>query len=481
MPGKIIDSIKSFLSERGGLYFKDHDLDNLQKGIGERMSELNIPSPAAYYSLLLSSEKREEELRELLNILTINHTYFFRNEPQFKALRKVVLPEIIAGKKGLCGKPLVRIWSAGCSTGEEPYSIAITAKELMDEIPGGFDIHILATDASEKALRAAGKGEFAWNPVKQIPAEYAGKHFDFKGREGSGGKYMIKPEIRSMVTFGYFNLIEDDFPKGFDIIFCRNVVIYFDHANTAKVMRNFHSSLNPDGRIFIGYSESLHYLRDEFEMVSWEDAIYYGKRSIPRSGSGKGFPVKPFEAIPFEPLPAPAYSGSVETAQEFIAKAVESAGLKKYADSIDFIDKAIKLDRKAHRAYVLKAEIYMNTSDHARARKELEKAGDINSMAPEVYYFLGCIDIEEKKAGSAKENLRKALYIDGKFVPARIMLANIHKGEGKTGEAIREYRNSLKYLLAVSPENILPYSGGFSVVSIIGVCRDNIERLKENL
>jgi Tfp pilus assembly protein PilF len=215
-------------------------------------------------------------------------------------------------------------------------------------------------------------------------------------------------------------------------------------------------------------------------MVSWEDAIYYGKRSGPRGEAGKAFPlpVKPFDVIPIEISSHTQAAGSNETASEYVAKAIGSAGLKKYSDAIDFIDKAINLDRKAHGPYVLKAEVYMNTSEYARARKELEKAGDMNSVAPEVYYFLGCIDIEEKKAESAKNNLRKALYIDGRFVPARIMLANMHKGEGRTTEAIREYRNSLKALLARKPDDVLAYSGGFSVVSLIGVCRDNLERLK---
>jgi chemotaxis protein methyltransferase CheR len=186
-----------------------------------------------------------------LNRLTINHTYFFRNEAQFKALEERVLPELIERKRSSVGRehvgrgtsnvqrptsygterPTLRIWSAGCSTGEEPYSIAISLRETIPDIDE-WDVQIFATDASEEALSRARRGIYGKNAVKPVSEERLEKYFTESADRDRSTKYEVRSTIKKMVTFNFHNLIEDEFQFGFDIIFCRNVVIYFEMDTT---------------------------------------------------------------------------------------------------------------------------------------------------------------------------------------------------------------------------------------------------------
>ena len=235
---------KSFVAGRGGLYFKDHDLRQLEEGINSRMASCGLNTPAAYYNFLTTSQRREDEFRELLNLITINHTYFFRNQTHFRALKERILPEIIQRRLSASQqqRPSLRIWSAGCSSGQEPYSIAILVKELLENL-AGWDILILATDASQEALEAARKANYSESSVKHTPGEYLNKYFSQKQTVGQSKQFLLRDEIKNMVSFGYLNLMDEDYPSGFDIIFCRNVVIYFELETTVKVMNRIHSKI----------------------------------------------------------------------------------------------------------------------------------------------------------------------------------------------------------------------------------------------
>ena len=173
-------------------------------------------------------------------------------------------------------KPTLRIWSAGCSTGEEPYTIAMVIRDSIPDI-NSWDIHILATDASQEALARASKGIYSLNSMRLVDMEHKGLYFKERGRSAQDERYEIDDSIKKMVTFGYHNLIDDDYPAGFDIVFCRNVVIYFELETTIKVMTKIRDSLNDNGYLFIGYSETLYFLHDKFKMISRDEAIYYRK------------------------------------------------------------------------------------------------------------------------------------------------------------------------------------------------------------
>ncbi|MEI8350136.1 MAG: CheR family methyltransferase [Candidatus Omnitrophota bacterium] len=503
--------LKNFITNRSGLYFRDHEIKNLQDVIAKRMAVRGLDSVFTYYTYLTSSPEREEEFRQLLNALTVNHTYFFRNESQFKALREKVLPEIIQRKLTQFGnrppvfestdnsqnvttdllarKPTLRIWSAGCSSGEEPYSIAMVVRDIIPDIEN-WDIHILATDAATESLDRAQKGVFNANAVKLVPKQCLERYFDLD-TSGHSKSYAVKNDIKEMVHFVFHNLIEDEFPQGFDIIFCRNVVIYFEFETIVNTMYKFHSSLFDGGYLFIGYSENLHFMRDKFTMVSWDEAIYYRKETA--SVSPVTLTIEhPAEKVDLEEIieelsrcEAKVELGIISgkqitpgNAEELITDIIKYTHLKKYTQALALAEEAIRLYQNTLEPYYLAAEIYINQGNFTAAKGMLMSALRLNPLFAAAHYLFGCVYIEEEEPDKAKESFRKALYLDKDFSLAHFYLANLYRTEDSLQEAIREYRNTLKGLSKYSLDAIIAYSGGFSVATLANICRDNIERLK---
>jgi len=492
-PADLRQRLKSFITERSGLYFKDHDLNGLDNVVRDRMKAHSFDSALSYYNYLTTSEERDEELRELFNLLTVNHTYFFRNEPHFKALKEKVLPEIIQKKIKQAGKekPSLRIWSAGCSSGEEPYTIAITLQELISDLEN-WGIQIIATDASSEALGKARKGLYSENSVKTVSKNYLDKYFSVEPGHSHSLRYAVSNRIKDMVNFGYHNLMEEGYPLSFDIIFCRNVVIYFDFGTCLKVMERFHRSLNEGGYLFIGYSETLHFLPDKFKMISWEDAIYYRKaQGVEEAGLALAKPSLPeknidqiLEEISRKQVLAELEAEAKKIAlppkkiEEFLIEINKAFYLKKYNAALGLIDEALAIDKKAIDVYYIAAEIYVNQANFTLAKDKLSSALKMNPLFAPAHYLFGCINIEEGVLDRAVESFKKALYIDKGFLAAYFYLANAHKLGGRADDAIRGYRNTLKLLSRLSSEEIVPYSGGFEAATLMNICRDNIERLK---
>jgi len=482
------NQFKNFVAGRGGLYFKDHDLRNLENAISARMKERGIHSLPGYYAYLTTSDEKENEFRELLNLITINHTYFFRNEPQFKAFSEKVLPEVIAQKlREASGeeKPSLRIWSAGCATGEEAYSIAMVVNDLITDIES-WDVHILATDASENALQGARKGLYRQNSSKHVDEEHIARYFTKES-----DKYAVRDTIKNMVTFAYLNLMDEEYPAGFDVIFCRNVVIYFEFETTLKVMNKLFSSLTDDGYMFIGYSETLQFMQDRLHMVSWKDAIYY-RKGLPGKPEKAAPPIPPKEEINIdevlEEISRAEAEANIEAEtkkapppekiEDMIVQIIKKIHTKDYDGALALAEEAISADRKALDPYFLAAEIFINQGKTDEAKSKLTNVLKIDSLFAPAYYLYGCIYMEENDPENAKKNLKKALFIDKKFLLAHFYLAQVFKSEGRARDAIREYRNTLKLLSGESPGDIVAYSGGFNAATFMSVCRDNLERLK---
>jgi len=493
---------KTLISSRCGLYFRDYNLKDLEAVLGKRMAFHRFDAPLSYYQYLTGGDKCEEEFRELLNLLTVNHTYFFRNEPQFKAFKEKILPEIIqretkdrpksAGASlqtpsGL-RKPKLRIWSAGCSSGEEPYSIAILVREAIQDLEN-WDVEILATDVSSNALDRARAGVYGKTAIRSVPADYLDRYFTLKpGREP---QYEIAGLIKRMIGFSYLNLIEDVYPAGFDVIFCRNVVIYFDLETTMKVMNAFHSSLRDDGTLFIGYSESLQFVCDRFKMQDWEDAIYYRKgtrEAIPKFEMPKAISERVSKFIEeiskaavaadekkAEPLKKCKTRKEIESLRIEIVKSIY---LKRYHTALSLLDEALLADPEAMDLYYLAGEVYSNLGRFKEAREHLEKALKLNSLFAPAHYLESVISVEQNELEKAKKSLKKALFLDKDFAMAHFSLANLHRNQGSVQESIREYRNTLRTLSGQAQSDLVAYSGGFNAATLASVCKDNIERLK---
>jgi chemotaxis protein methyltransferase CheR len=229
----------------------------LEGRIRRRLKELTIPSYKKYCNYLFTRQGQKAELINLLDVVTTNKTDFFREPRHFEFLTSIALPKMIAASANR--RPLL-VWSAGCSTGEEPYTLAMVLNEFAAEHPG-FSFRLLATDVSTIVLRKAALAIYSGETIQPVPPELRVKYF-LHGREPSSSRVRIVPELRCLVEFRRLNLMENDYnlTEKAGIIFCRNVIIYFDRPTQQRILSKLTRYLAPGGYLFVGHSETLHEL-----------------------------------------------------------------------------------------------------------------------------------------------------------------------------------------------------------------------------
>jgi chemotaxis protein methyltransferase CheR len=254
---------RDLIYSESGITFTATNRSILESRLKERLREKGLGDIKTYFAKIKSDSG---ELKGFLDSITTNLTRFFRNQAQFDAFEHYVIPEVmkIRGSPGT-----IRIWSAGCSTGEEPYSLAMLLTEI---VPRPWNFEILASDISLKCLMTAKEGFYPDNRLEGIPPAYLVKYFN----KVDGG-YKIKPEIQAKIKFDYHNLKNDSQQRNLDVVFCRNVIIYFDDVAQAAVMKRFWDSMASKSFLFIGHSESLFGMDTKFEFVKTEWATLYRK------------------------------------------------------------------------------------------------------------------------------------------------------------------------------------------------------------
>jgi chemotaxis protein methyltransferase CheR len=267
--------LRDFIYELSGIFIADNRKYLLENRLGNRLKEHNLKTFGEYFYFLKFDSGRKDELSRLFEVITTNETSFFRNPPQLKVFQEIILPlHLEALRKKRIRR--LRIWSAGCSTGEEPYTLSIILHEVLRSEISTWDIKITANDLSEAVLASARRGLYTDYSLRTTPPEIKAKYFDDQG----GGKYIISPEIKKLVSFGQINL-NDVFQlkrvEPSNIIFCRNVIIYFDEAMKKRVIGAFYDNLLPGGHLFIGHSESLHNITRAFKPIHHPGTIVYFK------------------------------------------------------------------------------------------------------------------------------------------------------------------------------------------------------------
>jgi len=260
---------RNLIYAESGIYLKDTRKDYLENRLVKRMRDIGIASPYWYYKYVI--QRKKTELLILLDLLTVNETSFFRNKPQMDLFVKVILPELVRRKRP-DGQKKLMIWSAGCSTGEEPYSIAMA---VLETVPwnAGWEVRVFGSDLSLSALEVAAKGEYSGEKI--IGA--ADEHYLERYFEKKGDKYRVKDVVRKMVVFDLHNLKTDVGLRNLDVIFCRNVMIYFDAEEQRRLVRKFYESLEPGGYLLLGHAESLHGMNTGLRFVYSKNATAYKK------------------------------------------------------------------------------------------------------------------------------------------------------------------------------------------------------------
>lgn len=276
MTDKLFDDWRKYIYECTGIYFQDNKKYLLESRLQKRINHLGINSFEKYFDMVKISSQKEIELKFLYEAITINETFFFRNQPQLDALVSSIIPDLINQKLKLNnGFPKIKIWSAASSSGEEAYSIAIVLNELIKPKFPTLQFEIVGTDINQAVVDTAKSGIYKDYSIRNTPPYFLKKYF-----KTNNGHYEIDPQLKRVVNFQILNLYDDLMMRkmlNFDIVFCANVLIYFDLKSKMKVVSHIFNSLNKNGYLFIGYSETLHGISKAFKLVSYPKTVGYKK------------------------------------------------------------------------------------------------------------------------------------------------------------------------------------------------------------
>ena len=274
MSDETFKNLRDLIYNLSGIYFTESKRYLLEGRIAKRVTARNLKTFEDYIRFI-QSPFGKQELNYLYEAITINETYFFRAEQQFEALEKVLIPEILREKTTITPMITFRVWSAASSTGEEAYTIAMIIKEKIQPQFPKVQFQIVGSDINTKVIEAARKGIYKDYAIRNVPPLYLNKYF-----HKDGNLYVLDESIKSMVRFVQINLFDPLQVKTMsncDVIFCANVLIYFDLPSKQKVVQNLYDALNKGGYLFIGYSESLHGVTQAFKLIHLSKAMAYKK------------------------------------------------------------------------------------------------------------------------------------------------------------------------------------------------------------
>ncbi|MGD0416291.1 MAG: protein-glutamate O-methyltransferase CheR [Terriglobales bacterium] len=282
--------LQALVYQECGMHFDERRTSFLQDRLQRRLKECQLDTFYSYYRLLIS-QPGKQELSRLLENLTVNETSFFRNKAQLDLFQRDVMDDLLRRKQASRDYS-IRIWSAGCSTGQEPYTLAMQVSDAMSYyflrnplhfespvpkplVPAPWRVEILASDINYSVLRAAQEGSYSEQQMLGVDYGYRLRYFD-----KVGDRYAVKKNVKELVHFDFHNLKTEYLPQRNDIIFCRNVMMYFDEAEQKRLVEKFYRCLNPQGYLFVGHAESLLGLTEKFQMVHRNNGTAYQRVEV---------------------------------------------------------------------------------------------------------------------------------------------------------------------------------------------------------
>ncbi len=437
----LLSRLCDFVSSRMALQFPRKRWGELESKVGAAAREFGHADRAEFIEWLISSTPSRKEIEILASHLTIGETYFWREPQVFEALEGQVLPELIRARR--TGERRLRIWSAGCATGEEPYSIAIAVCRVLPAREN-WNITILATDINPLLLRRAAAGIYGGWSFRNTPHWLQESYFTLR----KDGQHELSPEIRKMVTFAYLNLAEDLYPSplnntnAMDIIFCRNVLMYFAPERVRKIGGKMFHSLMPNGWLMVGVAELSQELFPQFEPIHSHGAIVYRRDDRASREDHRAPPPPPLFCSAPPPVEMPAFVDF--PIPEPRAEAVEAPAAGMPCTG------------------VAEVRALANRGLLAEALASCEKAIAADKVDPGLQYLCAVILLELDRKLEAVAALKRALYLDPDFVLAYFSLGNLLLRHEK-GKAARKYfENVLSLLGGRRDDEILPESEGLT-------------------
>lgn len=468
-----------FLIQHSGLHFERRNIKVLQRGLESRMSALRIAAYSDYYDYLCKNMDARGELQKLLQHLTVGETFFFRYHAHFDTLRQSIVPELVYKNR----QEKIRIWSAGCSTGEEAYSIAMAIMEALPDWKKR-DIRIIATDINSRSLKRAREGVFSAWKVRVTEKSYLEKYFTTIGES-----YVVKDEVKSLVDFSYLNLQVDLSPSNekFDAIFCRNVMIYFTTATIRKLLETFAGSLNSGGHLFLGHSETLSHISTGFERHIHGGSFYYRKKpELPEKTETPGKQTlqkaKPAPAAA-RPEPKPVKSAVVPavkepSVEELSARGEQLLNQENYLAAGAMFTKILQLNPQHTKALlgIGQVELAANRTDEALAN--FNRAIELDDLNAEAYFLRGLLYEMLDRTSEALEEYRKAVLLKMEFIMPHYRLWRLSLAIGDMKTVVREQNNCIRFLEKSDRETVIPFSNGLSREVFLERLREEIDRLE---
>ncbi|MBD1873552.1 tetratricopeptide repeat protein [Nodosilinea sp. FACHB-131] len=479
MDDLILKRISDLIADHSGLYVRPQDFQLLSDKVWLRAKALGLRTLTDYHdylkaldqgSLALDSFKarpslpqQRSEWQELYSILTINESYFFRDSNQLRLLSDRLLPEILQRKQAaapLGSKPSLRIWSAGCSTGEELYSIAIALDQL--NLPWHqWDVQLIGTDISAAAIHSARQGLYSSWSFRQTPPALRQTYF-----QAAGQAYKICDRLRQYVVFQVGNLLKDPCPSpgqgpsGLDLILCRNVFIYLDRQAIGQIIQRFHSALVPQGYLLTGHTELYGQNTSPFLVTSFPETVVYQKppqAALPQAAASiaaaQWQSLSSSQPARLTPKTAPP------SLDDGLAAALQEAAAFLQQDDYTSAIRAAKQLYLAHpnctAARQIAARAYANIGCYSQAKQLCQRVICDDPLSLDMHYLLAQIAEDENNLETAKEHLRKIIYLDPDFVKAYLDLASIYDRAKQPEKAKTTREHALTLLAKLPPSTVL--------------------------
>ena len=475
---ELIESFNRLITKQTGIVIREQDRDLFCEKICLRIKATKATFPEDYYQLLEANTlKSYQEWEKLIVLLTNNESYFFRDKGQLNLLKNQIFPDLIKRRQA---QKTIRICSAGCSTGQEPYTLAVLLKELLPDFQQ-WNLLILGVDLDRQAIEEAARGIYE-------PWSFRGVDEDIKQRyfQKIDNQYHLNPEIKKLVKFQTVNLVQDLFPQSqselreMDLILCRNVFIYFESSAIAKVLDKIYQTLQPSGYFLTGHTELSAQNLSQFDKVIFPESIVYQRPSerkaqpetINKQNLGTtekkraiAVPTKPVisykkttEASPKKSSESTLNTNNIAASDtpktvlqepsvlEIFIEVESLLSQEKYELALEQIQKALKIDSKNFKAHYFLAQIHANLGQYEQAIQSCQQALKIDSFAVSPYYLLAKIAEEQGNIEEAKRILKQIIYLEPNSVSAYLDLSHIYNQEGDLKRANKMQESAINLL-----------------------------------
>jgi chemotaxis protein methyltransferase CheR len=508
-----VERFRALLAQRYGWQYDDSKLEQLEDVLRRRIEATTQTSYESYVERLLSSSFSVAEGQALAERLTVPETYFFRNDDHFRALAALVLPERLRLR---ASEKRLRILSAGCASGEEAYSIAIQLRELMPEL-SSWDVSILGIDLNPVVLKKAREARYSTWSLRATSDERKHRWFHSEGSD-----FVVDPTVRQMVRFEERNLVSDDAhfwrSLGCDVVFCRNVLMYFTAERMAAVVHSLHDALAPDGYLFLGHAETLRNVSQEFHLCHTHETFYYQRRgpgddvrSLPlvvrttptaaavatTDAIESGTSAPWFDAIhsasariasltrggpptdaprPMTTSDTPAQATST-TRQWDLAAVLEAMAVENFAGALEQL-RALPDD--AHQdpdALLVRAVLLTHSGQLVDAEEMCARVLAQDALSAGAHYVLALCREHAGDIAGARERNQTAVYLDASFAMPRLHLGLLARRAGDVVTALRELGQAAILLAREDASRVLLFGGGFSREALLRLCKQELRAL----